>query len=107
MNVKITWQPYTSDPGDVTHVRVFRSDTLSSEQDFQNALDDNTAGDAVFETQDILNASEYTDTQPLAGDNYYCIAVTNSSGLYNVGADTPTNTVPNNSTSGAVAHIHI
>jgi hypothetical protein len=102
-NVQINWTPYTSDPGDVDAVEIFRSETLNSEVDFQNALDANTAGSALTSISDLSTAT-YTDSTAVSGTTYYyCLAAKNAGG-YNVGADAPADITPAaGSVSGAVA----
>jgi len=106
-NIKITWTPYASDPGDVDTIELYHSETLSSEQDFQNALDSSTAGSPVFTSSSITSASEYTHSDVSSGTHYYCLVAKNAGG-YNVGADAPTATVPAAGTqSGAVACVAV
>jgi len=109
-NVKINWVAYDPDPSDVDAVEIFRSDTLTSESAFQNALNDGTAGSALISITDITGISSYTDSTANSGTTYYyCLAAKNAGG-YTVGArDESSDTVPltavptAGNTEGAVA----
>jgi hypothetical protein len=107
-NVQINWTAYASDPGDVDAVEIFRSETLNSEVDFQNALDANTAGAALTSITDITGTATYTDSTAVSGTTYYyCLAAKNAGG-YNVGADAPADITPAaGSKSGAVACVAV
>ena len=109
-NVKINWVAYDPDPSDVDAVEIFRSDTLTSESAFQNALNDGTAGSALTSIENITGTSSYTDSTADSGTTYYyCLAAKNAGG-YTVGArDESSDTVPltavptAGNTEGAVA----
>jgi len=109
-NVKINWVAYDPDPFDVDAVEIFRSDTLTSESAFQNALNDGTAGSALTSIENITGTSSYTDSTADSGTTYYyCLAAKNAGG-YTVGArDESSDTVPltavptAGNTEGAVA----
>lgn len=107
-NVRINWTAYTSDPGDVDAVEIFRSETLTSESAFQTALDAGTAGTALTSISDITGTATYTDITAASGTTYYyCLAAKNAGG-YNVGADAAADTVPAAGTvSGAVACVAV
>ena len=109
-NVKINWVAYDPDPSDVDAVEIFRSDTLTNESAFQDALNDGTAGSALTSIENITGTSSYTDSTADSGTTYYyCLAAKNAGG-YTVGArdessDTdPLTAVPTaGNTEGAVA----
>ena len=109
-NVKINWVAYDPDPSDVDAVEIFRSDTLTNESAFQDALNDGTAGSALTSIENITGTSSYTDSTADSGTTYYyCLAAKNAGG-YTVGArdessDTdPLTTAPTaGNTEGAVA----
>ena len=109
-NVKINWVAYDPDPSDVDAVEIFRSDTLTSESAFQDALNDGTAGSALTSIENITGTSSYTDSTADSGTTYYyCLAAKNAGG-YTVGArDESSDTVPltavptAGNTEGAVA----
>jgi len=109
-NVKINWVAYDPDPSDVDAVEIFRSDTLTNESAFQDALNDGTAGSALTSIENITGTSSYTDSTADSGTTYYyCLAAKNAGG-YTVGArDESSDTVPltavptAGNTEGAVA----
>lgn len=111
-NVKINWVAYDPDPNDVDTVEIFRSDTLTSESAFQDALNSSalTSTDALISIDNITGTSSYTDsTADSDATYYYCLAAKNAGG-YTVGArdessDTdPLTAVPTaGNTEGAVA----
>ena len=111
-NVQINWTPYASDPTDVDAVEIFRSVDLTSESDFQAALDNSTLTSASALTSidrvDITSTASYTDTTAVSGTTYYyCLAAKNAGG-YNVGADAAGSVVPTaGSVEGAVACVAV
>ena len=109
-NVQINWTAYTSNPGDVDVVEIFRSETLNSESAFQTALDDSTitSASALTSISDITGTATYTDSTAVSGTiYYYCLAAKNAGG-YNVGEDAAESVVPDAGTvSGAVACVAV
>lgn len=109
MSVRITWNPYSTLPSDVTEVVVVRSTSLTNEAAFENELNANgrasTALDFITTDQQIIGnnitvTSSVVDYDDLAADQYYyCIAAKNDVG-YTVGANGAQSDVP--SPSGAI-----
>ncbi len=118
MSVRITWEPYTSIPDDVTEVVVVRSASLNNELDFETELNangrDSTA--ITFLTsvgeltgQLMVDKSSYTDYTNLNADEYYyCVAAKNDIG-YTVGKNGAQTVAPSSSgvVEGGVARIDI
>ena len=118
MSVRITWNPYSTLPSDVTEVVVVRSTSLTNEAAFESELNANGTNSSAldFITTDqqitgtnITATSSIVDYADLAADQYYyCIAAKNDVG-YTVGANGAQSDIPGASGSirGGVARIDI